>query len=216
MRKVIVVGVLCLLGAALAGVASPATAGDGAPARKIRAGAEALARRIVLKDADFPLGWSREAFGDQQNQGCAGVDYSDLTITGDAGSGFGERRNGYLAFSIAEVYATSAQARNSLMRGSAREIGECVRRNGVGEGENFAVVNMKVSPLPFRKLGDRTRAFVVTFDYDYGSQRVPARLDIVGLQRGRAVAALGFLAVAGPLPRAVEVLLAKQLVARMA
>jgi hypothetical protein len=120
MRKAAVFSFACLLALAIAGSASATSAkpDGGAPVRKIRTADETLARRIVLRDEDFPLGWKQEALGDKPNEGCAGIDYSDLTITGDAGSSFGEQRSGFFAISIAEVYATRGEARSSLVRGS--------------------------------------------------------------------------------------------------
>lgn len=169
-----------------------------------------------MRDEDFPLGWKQEASGDEPNEGCAGIDYSDLTITGDAGSSFGEHRSGFFAISIAEVYVTRAQARNSLVRGSTREIGNCFRKSGIGEGgEGFEVVNIRVSTLAFPQLGERSRSFLMAFEYDFGTQQVPARLKIVAVQRGRAVGGIAFLSVGKRFPRDIELDLAKLLVSRM-
>ena len=94
---------------------SGGSSSNGASSVEIDAAAQERAKAVVLQLSDFPTGWRASAPEDEDEGGaaklreCIGVDYSELTRTGEADSQDFAKSQAE-AFSTAAVFADEAQA----------------------------------------------------------------------------------------------------------
>jgi len=165
------------------------------PKLVVRTRDQALARRINLRQSDFPVGW--ESFETLPVFSCPGFKpkLTDLTVNGDLESlTFGTEEA--VASSRASIYLSEAQAQTAFERqarlAAARCFADLLRADG-------ATV-LQLRKISFPPLGSATRAFrVVASD-----REDVVTVDLITFRRGRAVVQLGFVSLVQPLPIAHE------------
>jgi hypothetical protein len=178
----------------------PACAGpekETLPLRRIDSDDQRWAEQVEIDPSVLPdefVGTPPSEEAGRRATGCDEIDYSDLTLTGEAtGDSYfdGER---LLALSATQVYATAEDARASVERGSGEDSSRCIReafRNTVTRiDEGFDVAELTVSEAEAPNVGELSRRYEVILDYEVGGDRVPGFFDIYLVQRDRAVVAL--------------------------
>ena len=165
------------------------------PKLVVRTRDQALARRINLRQSDFPAGWA--PFETFPVFSCPGFKpkLSDLTVSGDVES-LAFATDQAIASSRASIYVSETQAQVAFKRlarlAAARCFADLVRAGG-------ATV-LQLRKISFPALGSETRAFrVVASD-----RELIVTFDFVTFRRGRAVVQLGFGSLVQPLPIAHE------------
>jgi len=198
-----------VLAAVLAALAAGGCGGLGSTAakREISDADQRWAEAATFVLADFPDGWveSSPETEDEPPDECPEIDLSDLTVTGEAETAFDNQEAGRFVLAARAVLASLEDARESIARGSGDEVEDCIREGFLAEAEqeeseDFRVENVEADETPATSVGELSRAFRLTFEYVFGEERVPATLDVVSFQRGRATVTLGFLSVAEPFP----------------
>jgi hypothetical protein len=122
-----VLRVIAALGLTLWWLALSACGGDGNDGssqfqRAIEPDAQERAESNLLALADFPDGWRAEAPDEEDEEGdeafndCVGVDYSDLTVTGEASSDDFAMGETAQASSQAEVFESAEMAAEAVAR----------------------------------------------------------------------------------------------------
>jgi len=167
------------------------------PNRAIDRDDQAWAEEVAIEPSDLPRTFEATPPGEQAGRratGCDDVDYSDLTLTGEAsGDSYfdGER---LLALSATQVYSSAQEAREAVERGSDEESSRCIReafRNTVTRvDEGFDVAELEVREGEAPDPGETSRRYEIVLDYEVRGERVPGFFDIYLLQRDRAVVAL--------------------------
>jgi hypothetical protein len=183
-----------------------ALAADGEPQKRLTKADQAKARSISLHQSDFPAGWAGKPTTNtsQGNPRCSNYnpDQSDLIETGDVDSPDFTRTDGSFVSSSVGVFKTAAMATTGYARVAKPQLASC-----------FAEL-LKVGPLAFRRLGDRSNAYRLTANVTVQGTRVPTTIDIVIFNRGRVDAAMIFAGIFRPLPFAFEQALAARVAAR--
>jgi hypothetical protein len=212
-----------LLCAALvaAAVAVPvALAAPGDPQKKLTKADQAKARAISLRQSDFPSGWVAKpnTSTSQDDPRCStyNPDQSDLIETGDVDSPDFTRADGSLVSSSVGIFKTAAMAKTGYVRVARPQLASCFGELFKKGAAPAKVRRLRVGPLAFRRLGDRSKAYRVTADVSYQGTTIPVAIDIVTFNRGRVDVAMIFLGIRAPLPASFEQSLAGKLAARAA
>lgn len=181
--------------------------GSKAAERRISEADQRWAEAATFLPDDFPAGWVESSPGteDEPPDECPEIDLSDLTVTGEADTAFDNEEAGRFVLAARQVLESADDARESLARGSSEEVSECIRQGFLaeleGESADFEVENVRARETAAAAVGELARSFRLEFEYVFASEeRVPAGLDLLSFQRGRATVTLGFLAVAGTFP----------------
>jgi hypothetical protein len=209
-----VVGVILVVLAA----AGAALAARGDPKKAYTAVDQARAKSMLLRRADLAVGFRSAPASKDSNSYCAALDESDLTLTGDAESpDFVLQAPGRI-FSIAseaQVYRSSSQALASWRRSTSDAGERCAARELssviAGSGGTFR----SLKRVAFPDVAPLTASYRVTAELASGQQKVPAFIDVVVLQRGRAQVAFFVLSVGAPLVRSEMLAFARLTAARM-
>jgi hypothetical protein len=180
------------------------------PGRAIDPADQRWAESAGLGAAEVGAGWSgtepQERAG-QRATGCPEIDYSDLTLTGEANGDSlfdGER---LVALSVIQVYASEREARAAVERGESEDAVECTERafrvsvTKIDEGFDIADIAGREAPKP--DVGSSARHYELVLDFEVRGERVPGFFDIYAIQRDRAVVAL-FLGGTEKFPQSVE------------
>jgi hypothetical protein len=142
-----------------------------------------LAQGAVIRRSDLAAGWTGGPIDsrDDDPPDCPWQDYSDFTITGEAGSRF--TQGVATVATQVEVFRTKAQARGDFRVGTRSGTAGCEGRvlaKSIGHGTTL--VSAKVVAPP--SVGERATA--LRFVFKNGATRI--YLDAVAFVRGRAVA----------------------------
>lgn len=192
--------------------AGTALAGRGDPQKRIVPADQARAKAMLLRKADFGLGFQSIPSGGQDaDVYCPALDESDLTLTGEAESPTFQGGVEFVS-SLSQVYESRADSSTSWRRGTSPAGEKCAR---VQLGRAFERQGGRVETfkkIPFPALAEKSVAYrlVVT------TQNVRAFVDVVVLKQGRAQAALLLGSALTPMPRDVELELARTVAGRMA
>jgi len=195
-----------------------ALAGRGDPRRAITSADRALAKAMLLRKSDLAAGFTASPQGKDPNFYCAALDESDLTLTADAESpDFTLQAPGRI-FSIAsaaQIYRNSNQALASWRRSTSDAGERCAARELssviAGSGGTFR----SLKRIAFPKVAPLTVSYRVAAELTSGQQKVPAYIDVVVLQRGRAQVAFFVFSVGAPLVRSEMLAFARLTAARM-
>ena len=206
------IGLVLVLALALTG---SALADHLDPKERIRAADQVRAKAMLVRQSDLPGFQRQPSSGQDPHLTCAGLDESDLTVTGDA-----EAPNWGLSVvfvtSSSTVYATRSDADTSWKRGTSGAGVRCLREE---LGREFAKQGARVVSLrrvPFPALAQRSAAYRLTLTATSRGQTINGYVDFVVLMHGRAVAGLVLGSALVQPDRPAEVRLARTLAGRMA
>jgi hypothetical protein len=195
-----------------------AFAGRGDPKRAITRADQARAKAMLLRKSDLAAGFTASRRSKDEDFYCAGLDESDLTLTGDAESPDYTLQAAGRIFSIAsqaQLYRSSSQSLASWRLGTSSAGERCAARQLAsviaGSGGSFR----SLKRIPFPKVAPLTVAYRVTAELAAGQQKVPAYMDVVVLQRGRAQVAFVVFSVGAPLVRSETLAFARLTAVRM-
>jgi len=224
---------LILVVLAVAGTACGGGGGSDtlAAKRTIDPAAQHQAESINLKLSDFPDGWraSTPSSEDEANQAktrkCLGVDYSKLTLIGEASSKDFAQGENATASSEAQITKTEDQAKQGLQRfadGLAGEkVTDCLRK-AIGSTPGYKVGEIEVGELKTAKPSevDEARAWEIVVPVEVTSG--PANglsasvySDLVYTRTGNVVAHVGTSDVLSPLDDALRRHLVRTVARRM-
>ena len=207
MRRLLALALLL----ALVGAAA-ALAARGDPQKKITPADQARAKAMVLRNADFGLGFKATlASADEGDFYCEALDESDLTLTGEAKSP--TFRGGVeLVSSLSAVYRSLADSNTSWRRETSAAGDTCARDEFRREFQRDGIRLESFRRMTFPRLAERSIAYRLVAS----SQGVRVYFDVVVLQQSRGQAALLLGSALAPMPRAEEVRLARIVAGRMA
>jgi hypothetical protein len=188
--------------AAVAGLAlaAPASAGPRDEKERFTKAGKALARRAVLHRTDLPAGW-RPVSVPARSSRCRSYDpdLSRFTLTGKARSAFVHPSGAGIGSSVA-VYVSARQAAAAFEAEARPGLLTCMSAGIVKQfaksGIKALVVAKRMSRGP--RLGTRNASFRMVFMLTLGGQTLPYDVDLITFQAHRAIAALSFQAIGGP------------------
>jgi hypothetical protein len=201
---------IALVLALLASSAALAARGD--PQKKFTAADQGRAKAMLVRKADLPAGYSAAPRSSDPDAYCKADDESDLTLTGEAESGF-VRTSAVLVASGAQIYGTVAEANASWRRATSPGGRKCLK-DEVRRTLLMLGVRDIQSPPPFTfpRLAQRMFAFRVAGFV----QGVPLFFDLLALQQSRAQVVLWFESVLQPVLRPEQTRIARLVADRMA
>jgi hypothetical protein len=188
--------------------------------RRHTAAGDALAAHRLLRRADFGRGWSTSG-PPRAVPALTCPRFSPatphVTESGAAVSPtFSVGSSGPFVGQSAYEYGTGAQ-RATFWRAVARPgLLRCVAdslSNGSASGVRFTVTGKRLLALP--SLSARAIGFRVSGTGTTGGQSVDVYLDVIVVGRGRSVAAISLSSLEQPVPRSLELRLARTVSARM-
>jgi hypothetical protein len=189
-----------------------ALAGRGDPQKRIVAADQARAKAMLLRTADFGLGFrTSPAPPDSDDFYCKALDESDLTLTGEAQSPtFAGGVEAYT--SASQVYETKADSSASWRRGTSAAGEQCVRKEFTRLLARQGTRLESFGRVPFPRLAEKSVAYRLVIS----SQGIRAFLDVVALKQGRAQVSVLFTSGLTPVPKEEEIRLARVVASRMA
>lgn len=195
-------------------VTGAALAARGDPQRQLTPADEARAKAMLVRQSDLP-GSTAGSPGPDIDFYCAGLDASDLTLTGDAvGRRFAVGL--MIAASASEVYESRADASAAWRRATGPAGLVCarslLRRQLAQQGARL----ISLRAIPFPRLSDRTVAYRATMSATTPQGEVPAYVDVIALMRSRAHATITVGSALTTPPRSEELHLARTVAKRMA
>jgi hypothetical protein len=175
------------------------------------------AEQIVLQLGDFPSGWRAEADGDDEDDAdCLDVDFSDLTITGEAESKTFVKGNAPIASSKAAVYQDTEQAGEAFERIATDELAECFSDYMKKQSDDDVTVgDVSFGELTFPKMGDRSAAYQIAIELRASGITPTAYVDLVFIQHERALVLLAFVDIFTAFDQAQKEALAGTVAKRM-
>ena len=211
---------LCAAVVAVVVAVPAALAANGDPQKKLTKADQAKARAISLRQSDFPAGWvgKPNTNTSQGNPRCSSYnpDQSDLIETGDVDSPDFSRPEGSFVSSSVGIFKTRKMAQTGYARVAKPQLPKCFAELFTKGLAPAKVQVLQVGPLAFRQLGDRSNAYRLRADVTVQGTTVPATIDIVLFNRGRADVAMIFAGLFRPLPASFEQSLAAKVAARAA
>ena len=201
---------LCLVAASACGGNGDGAAKARSAKRVIQAEAQGRAEAMVLELSDLPDGWrasphEEDTAGGDRLRECLGVDYSALTIIGEADSRDFAVEDSTEASSSATVFADEAgadEASSGLSDGMESDAAEdCFRdlieKMANDEGPQFKVVAVDIGELGVTAPSsvEETKAWQIAISFDVTSgeakgSSVTAYVDFVALREGDSIAVL--------------------------
>jgi hypothetical protein len=210
-QRLLAVAVLLLLASSTAALADHLD-----PQKRIRAADQAKARAMLVRKSDLgPGAVAQPRNTPDTHLTCEGLDESDLTLTGEAESTTWAQGVGFVA-SVANVYATVADANASWARGARGAGTRCLRAELASEFATQGIALESLRKVPFPRVAERTAAYRVTLSGSVQGTIVRLVIDLVVLKHSRAQAALYFGSAFAPPAKADEVALARVTARRMA
>ncbi len=195
-------------------VTGTALAARGDPQRRITSADEARAKAMLVRQSDLPGSRAGSPSPDVDFY-CAGLDASDLTLTGDA---VGRRLAVGLTIvaSASEVYESRGDASAAWRRATGSAGVQCaksvLRRQLAQAGARL----ISLRPIPFPRVSDRTIAYRATMTATTPQGEVTAYVDVIALMRSRAHATITVGSALTTPPRSEELHLARTVAKRMA
>jgi hypothetical protein len=183
--------------------------------RTINHEAQRQAKAINLRLSDFPNGWrastpsSKDEANNEKTRKCFGVDYSKLTLIGDASSKDFAQGENATASSEAQITKTEADAKAGLQKLATGLEGDkpkdCLRK-AIGSTPGYKVGDIDIGELRTTKPSgvDEARAWeiVIPIEVTSGAGKglsVSAYADAVFLRKGNVVAQVSTGDVLSPL-----------------
>ena len=208
-RRLLVV--LSLVGLVTAG---SAVANHLDPQKRIRPADQARARAMLLRKADLsPAYKATPASPDEVDVDCKALDESDLTLTGEAESPEFQVQGGVeFISSLAQVYASVADANTSWRRGTSAAGEKCAKDEFRRQFQKAGIRLDSFRRTAFPRLAERSVAYRLVAS----SQGVRVYIDVVVLMQSRGQAALLLGSALTPIPKAEQVRLARLVAGRMA
>ena len=212
---------LSLAIASTAILAAPTTAA--APTslvRKHSQGDTALARRVLLGQADLGPGWAAApAAAAESALTCPGAEprLPGVVETGAATSdSFQRSPTGPFLSASSWVYGTPQQAATVWERVVARGLLGClVRSVQQGSASGVKLTVRSTAPMPLPQLAPHTAAYRVVAAARTSAGSVSAYYTLIVLGRGRLIAELSLASLTTPLPAASELTLARRAARRL-
>ena len=201
-----------VLGLALA---APASAGPRDEKERLTKAGQALARRAVLHRSDLSGSWRPVSVPARSNR-CRSYDpdLSRFTVNGKAHSAFVLQSGAAIGSSIG-VYVTERQAAAAFAAQAKPGLLTCLSAGIVKQfaraGIKAAVVAKRMSRKP--RIGARSASFRIVLMLNVGGGNAPYDVDLVTFQTHRAIAALSFQALGGPVPK--QLVLARRVASRL-
>jgi hypothetical protein len=192
--------------------AGAALAARGDPQKRIIPADQARAKAVLLRTSDFGLGFT--ALPPSRKEAdvyCKALDEADLTLTGEAESPTFQGGVEFVS-SVAQVYESAADSAASWKRGTSGAGDACVREQFRRGFQRQGARLERFTRLAFPRLAERSIAYRLVLS----SRGVRAYLDVVALKQGRGQAGLLFGSALTPMPKDVEVRLARIVARRMA
>ena len=186
------------------------------PQKKILPADQARARAMLLKKADLGLAYRADRSSSPDTEvDCAGLDESDLTVTGEAESPTFTLGLSFLS-SVAQVYESLADANASWKRGTGTAGTRCIRETLRREFAKQGLRLQSFRKIVFPRVSQQTVAYRIALSASVQGQEVPLYVDLVVLMQSRAHVALYFGSGLAPAARAEELRLARLAAGRMA
>jgi len=198
------------------GLAAAALAGPRDERERITKDDAALARRAVARPTDLGAGWTRIPVPKQSNR-CPSYnpDLSRFTLTGKAHSGFTHGGGAAIASSVS-VYPNASQAAAAFSAEAKPGLMVCLSKTIVRQfaksGVSAFVASKQMTSTP--RIGARSAAFHIVFRLVVSGRAAAYRVDILTFEVHRAIGALSFQALGGPIRNQVG--LARRVEARLA
>lgn len=184
-------------------------------------GDRALAARINLVLDDLPGGWSQlptDTNPIDELWNCLRPARSRRTVTADVTSHRFGRGPMRIAVSQTTIFATPEEAASAFERASADDLGQCIAMR-VGSarrpGDQPRLAEIRADELAFPSLGEGSVAYRVTGTVEARGATWNWFLDLVLVQRDRALAVLIAGDAPAPFPAKLERRLARIIEARM-
>jgi len=214
-RRIAIFALAALVALALT-VGALAARGD--PTKAITAADQARAKSMLLRRADLTASFRASPTGKGSDAYCAAADESDLTLTGDAESPeFSRQTSASILFvtSGASVYETESEASTSWRRNTSAAGEACARRVVAAELGRSGLRVRSFGRAAFPAVAPLTIAYRVIASVPASSRTIPAYIDVVVLQRGRAQAVLLVGSAPAAVARTETAALARTMAVRM-
>jgi hypothetical protein len=197
---------LLVISAVVAGTAAGATAKE--PRKAIKPAVQARAKRIALRLEDLPgFGWkATPAQSDRSKPTCPyyNPDRSRLTVNGSYTSPDFTRSDGLYASSSVDIFVSAGQARTAFGLGVRPELARCLGESVVKSGAPGHITLRSAGKLALPRYGDVSSAYRIVFSVKSGTNRVPATIDLVAIEKGAVDVALFFSSAGQPVPGSME------------
>lgn len=180
------------------------------PQERFNRADQARAKAMLLRKADFPSTFKASRPSPETHITCDALDESDLTLTGEAESN-NFAGGTFLFTSVAQVYATEADARTSLRRGMSAAGVRCLRETFSRDAARSNVELLSFERISFPRVAQQSVAFRTVAR----TQGVRAYVDIVVMRQGRAQTGVLFTSLPQAMPRADELRYARLIADRM-
>ena len=190
-------------------------------------GDKAAAARIVLKQADFPSGWTGAPHAQDPTQGatnralgqCLGIGDVAARTTADANSQDFSKGQGSTVTSEARFVQTEAQASDDLAGYQGDKATGCLEQAVHALAQQrlpsgLTPSNLTVQQLQFPTLKDGTAAHQASFTIPVADTNVPVYVDFIIFRAGRAEVTLATTNVATPFDPKLEENLANKMAGR--
>lgn len=202
---------LALVLVIMLGTAGAALGGRGDPEKRIVPADQARAKVMLLRRSDFGSAFkTTPPSGAETDFYCKALDESDLTLTGEAESPTFQGGVEFVS-SLSQVYESRADSNASWRRGTSAAGETCARDAFRRQFQKDGVRMESFRRIAFPPSAERSVAYrLVAF-----SQGARVFLDVVVLKQGRAQAALLLGSALTPMPKDVEVQLARVVAGRM-
>jgi hypothetical protein len=176
------------------------------------------AEQMILQLSDFPTGWrATPSDDDEEGPDCFEFDVEGLVVTGRAESPDFEQGSTTTASSAGGVYESLEDAEKAYSQLADPALTTCITDYLEAQSDDEATVkDASVGELSFPAIGDASDARQIVVKIESEGLQVSAYVDLIVIQRERAVAALFFLNVLSPFDPEQEAELAKKVAARMA
>lgn len=213
------VRLLALLAVSAFACAGAAAASAKEPRKVIRPALQARAKRIAVRIDDLPgFGWKAEPpQSDRAGAHCSyyAPDQSRLTENADFTSPDFTRSDGLYLSSSVGIFVSARQARQAYDLVVQPALPRCLGENVAKSGAPGHIVLRSAGKLAFPRYGDRSAAYRLVFLVRSGTQRVPATIDLVAVNKGAVDVTLFFSSAGQPVPAGMERAIAAAVADRM-
>ena len=185
---------------------------------------QAKLQEIVLKDTDFPPGWtatphdaSDDEASEREMEQCLGAEPTDPNRPSATSPDFqmGEFSQ---VMSSAEMTASAEAVGREFQALRSPKFNDCAKqlidKEIKAEAGEVEFAPSTVQSLTFPKLGDDSFAVRITTAVVTQDQRVPIYSDVVFIKKGRVGMSLNFFSAGEPFPASLATDLARKMVAR--
>lgn len=185
---------------------------------RIVAADDAWAELTVLRAPDLEGSWTPVPEKDAAPEDCEAIDYSDLTVTGEATAGFEAPDDSMFIDGSVTVYRTAREAMAALERGDEADVAACMREvlleTITEETPGAELEDVVIEEVRGPRAGESSRQFridatlVAASETDVAATRaseeqVRGIFVIAEFVRGRALVVLGYSAYEREFPPAV-------------